>query len=108
MQGLDIDKYLELTNTTMEDLKEQIRPLADKKVKADLVLEEIGKVEGLEITDKDIDDELERLAIEYNQEDVEKFKEDMKKGGDLEYLESGIIKDKTIELLVKIPNLFKL
>ena len=100
MQGLDIKQYLELTNTTIEDFKEQIRPLADKKVRADLVLEEIGKVEELEITDKDIDGELERLAIEYNQEDIEKFKEDMKKG-DLEYLKSGIMRDKTIELLVK-------
>lgn len=100
MQGLDIKQYLELTNTTIEDFKEQIRPLADKKVRADLVLEEIGKVEELEITDKDIDDELERLAIEYNQEDIEKFKEDMKKG-DLGYLKSGIMRDKTIELLVK-------
>lgn len=100
MQGLDIKQYLELTNTTIEDFKEQIRPLADKKVRADLVLEEIGKVEELEITDKDIDGELERLAIEYNQEDIEKFKEDMKKG-DLGYLKSGIMRDKTIELLVK-------
>lgn len=100
MQGLDIKQYLELTNTTIEDFKEQIRPLADKKVRADLVLEKIGKVEELEITDKDIDDELERLAIEYNQEDIEKFKEDMKKG-DLGYLKSGIMRDKTIELLVK-------
>ena len=31
MQGLDIDKYLELTNTTIEDFKEQIKPLAEKK-----------------------------------------------------------------------------
>lgn len=100
MQGLDVNQYLELTKTTMEDFKEQVRPVADRRVRADLVLEEIGKIEKLEVTDKEIDDELERLAIEYNQEGVEKFKEDMKKG-DLEYLRSGIMRDKTIELLVK-------
>ena len=100
MQGLDMDKYIEATNTSVEDLEEQVRPIADKKVRADLVLEKIGKIEELEITDKDMDGELEKLAIEYNQEDVEKFKEDMKKG-DLEYIKSGIIRDKTIELLVK-------
>ena len=104
MQGLDIKQYLKLTNTTIEDFKEQIRPLADKKIRADLVLEKIAKVEELEITDKDIDAELEKWAMEYNQEDAEKFKEDMKKG-DLEYLKSGIMKNKTIELLVKNTKL---
>ena len=39
------------------------------------------------------------MAKEYNQEDVDKFKENMRKG-DLEYLKAGIIRDKTIELLV--------
>ena len=33
----------------------------------------------MEATDDDVDEELERLAEEYNLEDVEKFKEDMKK-----------------------------
>ena len=46
-----------------------------------------------------IEEELEKLAKEYNQENVDKFKEDMKKG-DLEYLKTGIIRDKTIGLLV--------
>lgn len=99
MQGLSIDQYLQLTNSTLDDFKDQVRPVAEKKVKADLVLEAVAKAEKLEATDDDVDEELERLAEEYNQEDVEKFKEDMKKG-DLEYLKAGIIRDKTIELLV--------
>ena len=100
IQGLSIDKYLELTNSTIDDFKEQVKPVAEKKVKADLVLDAIAKVEKLEVSDEDLDNELERLAEEYNQEDVEKFKEDMKKG-DLEHLKTGIMRDKTIELLVK-------
>ncbi len=100
IQGLSIDKYLELTNSTIDDFKEQVKPVAEKKVKADLVLDAIAKIEKLEVSDEDLDNELERLAEEYNQEDVEKFKEDMKKG-DLEHLKTGIMRDKTIELLVK-------
>ncbi len=99
MQGLNIEQYLQYTNSTLDDFKEQVRPVVEKKVKADLVLEAVAKVEKLEATDEDVDRELERLAKEYNLEDVEKFKEDMKKG-DLEYLKAGIIRDKTIELLV--------
>ncbi|NLW22962.1 MAG: trigger factor [Tissierellia bacterium] len=100
MQGLDINQYLSLANTNIEDFKEQVRPVAEKKVKADLVLDAIAKAENIEVTEEDIDKELERLAKEYNQEDVDKFKENMRKG-DLEYLKAGIIRDKTIELLVE-------
>lgn len=99
MQGLSIDQYFELTNTDMEDFKEQMKPEAEKRVKTELVLEEIAKVEKVEVENEDIDKELEKMAEQYQTEDVEKFKEDMKKG-DLEYIKTGIIRDKTIELLM--------
>lgn len=99
LQGLDINQYFALTNTDIESFKEQITPVAEKRIKTDLILEAIAKEEKLEVTEDDIDKELEKLAKEYNQEDIDKFKENMKKG-DLEYLKSGIMRDKTIELLV--------
>lgn len=100
LQGLDLDQYLQLTNSTLDNLKEQIKPIAEKKVKTDLVFEAIGKKENVEITDEDVDMELEKIAKEYNQENVEEFKENMKKG-DLGFLEAGIMRDKIIDLLVK-------
>lgn len=99
MQGMDMEQYFNLTNTTVESFREQIKPVADKKVRADLVLSKIGEVEEIEITDEDIDKELEIMAKQYNQEDVEKFKENMK-NGDLEPITSGILKRKTVDLLV--------
>ncbi|NLJ97963.1 MAG: trigger factor [Tissierellia bacterium] len=99
MQGMDMNQYFNLTNTTVEDFREQVKPVADKKVRADLVLSKIGEVEGIEVSDEDIDKELEKIAKQYNQEDIEQFKENMKKG-DLEPIRSGIMRDKTIELLL--------
>src|SRR5690606_39670242 len=99
LQGLDIEQYLNLTNTKLEDLKEQLRPAAEKKIKTDLVLEAIGKKENIKASEEDIDKELEKIAKEYKQVDVDKFKENMKKG-DLSFLEAGIIRDKIIDLLV--------
>lgn len=99
MQGLSIDRYYELTKTNIDDLKAQLRPNAEKRVRTELVLEAIAKVENIEVSEEEIDKELEKMAKDYKQENVEKFKEDMKKG-DLEYLKSGIIKNKTIELLI--------
>lgn len=99
MQGLDMDQYFQLTNTTIEGFKEEVGPVAEKRVKADLVLESIEKEEGIEATDEEVEEELEKLALQYNQEDVEKFKKDMLMG-DLQHIKMGIIRDKTIELLV--------
>lgn len=99
MQGFDLDRYLELTGNKLEDLKEQFRPIAEKRVKTDLVLEAIGKVEKIEVTEEDIDKELDKIAKSYKQENTEQFKENMKKG-DLSFLESGIIRDKVIDLLI--------
>ncbi|MBU5439978.1 trigger factor [Tissierella sp. MSJ-40] len=99
MQGLNLDQYLTLTSTTMDDLKDQLRPVAEKRVKGDLVLDAIGKAENLVVTEEDVDAELEKMAKEYQQEDVKRFISDMKRG-DLGYLKTGIMRDKTIELLM--------
>lgn len=104
MQGLSIDRYYELTKTNIDDLKSQLRPNAEKRVRTELVLEAIAKAENIEASEEEIDKELEKMAKDYKQENVEKFKEDMKKG-DLEYLKSGIIKNKTMELLIENAKL---
>ncbi len=98
MQGIDMEQYFNITNTTVDDLKENLKPRAEVKVRTDLVLDAISKAENIEVSDEEVDEELEKMAKEYNQEDVEKFVEDMKKG-DLGYIKSGIIRDKTIKKL---------
>ncbi|NLN15329.1 MAG: trigger factor [Tissierellia bacterium] len=99
-QGLELQQYLELTGSKIEDLREQFREIAEKRVKADLVLEAIAKAESIEVTEEDIDEELRKLAEQYRAEDVEKFVEDMKKG-DLEYIKAGIVNSKVVDLLVE-------
>jgi len=97
-QGLDLEKYLELTNSKIEDLKEQLKPNAEKLVESDLVLEAIGKKENIEASDEDVDKELEKYSEQYKQ-DVDKFKKNLR-DEDLESIKMGIIKTKTIEFLV--------
>ena len=98
-QGLELEQYLSLTGSSMEELQEQLRPVALKRVKGDLVLEAIAKAEKIEINDEDIDKELERMAEIYQQDNKEKFVKDMKKG-DLSFLNTAITNQKTIDFLV--------
>lgn len=98
-QGLGLEQYLSLTNSSEEDLKEQLRPVALKRVKGDLVLEAIAKAENFEVTEEDLDKELEKMAEIYQQENKAKFVKDMKRG-DLGFLKTSLINQKTIDFLM--------
>jgi trigger factor len=83
---------------SVEELRNNFRSVAERRVRADLVLEAIAKAEGIEVNEDDLDKELEKLAEQYKQENVEKFVKDMKKG-DLGFLKAGISNSKVLDLL---------
>ncbi|MDO5707975.1 MAG: trigger factor [Andreesenia angusta] len=97
-QGIDIEKYLELSNQTMEDFRSQFAENAKKFVTADLVLEAIGKKEDIKATEEDLNEELLELSKQYGQ-DIDKLRQNLSED-DMEYLEKTKIKKKTIDFLV--------
>lgn len=103
IQGIELNQYLELTNTKIEDLREQFREGAEKAVKTELVLEAISKKENIKETEEEIDKEIEEFAKQYGQE-VDKFKANIRET-DLEYIKMGIIRKKTIDFLVENAKL---
>jgi trigger factor len=80
MQGLDLATYFKYTGMTIETLKEQLRPQAEKQVKVRLALEKIAKLEKLSVTAKDVEAEYKRIADAYNMP-VDKVKELVAKDG---------------------------
>ncbi len=58
-QGLDMDIYLKSRNKDMDALKEELKPVAEKRLKRGLVLFELGKAEDIQIKK----DELETEAV---------------------------------------------
>ncbi len=73
-QGLRLEQYLQFTGMTMEAFQEQCKPEALKRIQARLVMEAVAKAENIEVTQDEIDKELENLASMY-QMDIEKLKE---------------------------------
>ena len=65
MQGLDINTFLKYTNQSLDDLRKQMRPQAEKQVKMRLALETIAKLENLSATDAEIDEEYKKIADAY-------------------------------------------
>ena len=72
-QGMSLDMFMKYTGQTIETLKTQFRPQAEKQVKGRLALEYIAKVENLTASEEDINTEYQKIADAYNLE-IEKVK----------------------------------
>ncbi len=66
MQGLDLEKYTQYTGMTIDALRAQFRPGAEKQVKLRLTLEKIAELEALTVTDEEIEGEYTRISEAYN------------------------------------------
>jgi len=65
MQGLTLEQFMQMTNTTMDKLEEQLKPEAEKNITYRYMLEEISKQEKINVTDKAAEKEAEKLAEMY-------------------------------------------
>ena len=73
-QGLTMEQYMQFTGLTYEQMQEQMRPEAVKRIKSRLTLEAVVAAEKIEISDERVDEEIEKMAKRYGM----KF-EDLKK-----------------------------
>ncbi len=73
-QGISVEQYFQFTGLTPDKMMETMRPQALKRIQSRLVLEAIAKAENFEITEEDINSEIEKMASMYQME-VEKLNE---------------------------------
>ncbi len=66
MQGLSLDQYTKYTGMTLDVLRAQFRPNAEKQVKLRLALEKIAVLEQLTVSDEEIEAEYTRISEAYN------------------------------------------
>ena len=66
MQGLTLEQYLEFTKSSMDDLEKMMKPEAEKRVKERYLLESVAIEENIDVTDKEVEEDLERIASMYN------------------------------------------
>ena len=96
--GLTMEQYLQFSGMTVDQLKDQVRPEATTRIQSSLVLEQIAKEENIEVTDADIDAEVEKMAKAYGME-ADKLKEYM---GDAEKesMKKDIAITKAVDLIM--------
>jgi trigger factor len=61
-QGMSFDDYLLMNGQSVDDVQEEMRPNAERRIRNSLVLQEIAKAEGVQVTPEAIDEEIDRLA----------------------------------------------
>jgi trigger factor len=103
-QGLKLDDYLKFTNTKIEQIREENKEIATKRVRMRLVLEAIIDAEKIEADEEGVNKEIEKLA-EWARKDVEEYKKSFT-DQQRKYVEQQVKFDNCIKLL-KEANKFE-
>ena len=75
-QGMNLEQYLNMTGQTRDDMKDQVRPEAEKQIKRSLIIEAVADAQGFEVSDEDVNAEMEKMAKQYQME-LDKIKDIM-------------------------------
>jgi trigger factor len=98
-QGLNLEKFAELSGRSIEELRKDKRPEAEKRAKANLVLDAVIKKEGITVADSEIDEKITAIAGAYNDEPG-RVREILQKQGRIPLITEEIRMRKAIDLLV--------
>ncbi|MCM3743508.1 trigger factor [Sporosarcina luteola] len=97
MQGMNLELYFQFSGQDEAALRAQMRDDALSRVRVSLTLEAIGAAEGLEVTEEEINAELEKMSEQFGM-DVDQIKQTL---GGTRVLENDLRFNKTVELLVE-------
>lgn len=75
MNGITLEQYMQFTGMTHEDLRKQYEEMATKRVKERFLLENVAKVEKIEVSDKDAEAKALEMAKNYGMTKEDLLKE---------------------------------
>ncbi len=100
MMGKSFEDYLKSLNTTLEEFKKKFKPEAEKSAIVELVLDKIAQIENIEVTEEDIDKEVEKVAKNLNQP-ASLVKSAMKRDNYINTLRYEIRNRKIFDVIIK-------
>lgn len=100
---IKLEDYLRDVNKTEEELKNELQPLATRRVTRSLVLSKVAELEKIEVSTAEIDAEIDRIADKASdgKEELRKF---FSSPGARESLEEALHTRKTLHRLVEIAT----
>ena len=97
-QGMSFSEYLKFTGTSIEQLKNQARPQAERTIRTRLVLEAVAKTENIQVSQEKLEEEIKNMANAYRI-DVERAKQRMGEEG-LEQMKEDLAVQEAVDFLV--------
>lgn len=97
-QGLSIEQYFQYTGMTAEKIIDDMKPEALTRIKSRLVLEAIVKAENIEVSDDEVNTELQKMADMYKME-LDKVKELMGEA-EMKQVKEDLAVQKAVDLIV--------
>ncbi|MCI2939994.1 trigger factor [Staphylococcus cohnii] len=95
-QGLNLETYFQISGQDESQLREQMKDDAEERVKTNLTLTAIADAEEVEVSDADIDKELEKMSEQFNIS-VEDIKQTL---GNTDIVKNDVRIQKVIDMLV--------
>ena len=103
MGGQGLEDYLKSVNQTEAELREELKPLATKRITHSLVLGEVADEEKIEVSDSEIDAEIEEM-IKSSAENKDEMQKLLNTPSSRESIKRLLITRKTIQRLVEIAE----
>ena len=98
--GLDLKTYMQYTGLTLDAIRAQMRPQAEKQVKIRLALEKIAAIENLDATEDEINEEYTKIGAAYNVDT-----EEVKKMISTEDIKADLLASKAMALVKANANI---
>jgi trigger factor len=100
MQGMNKDMYFQFSGQDEDALRAQMKEDAGKRVRTNLTLEAIAAAENIEVSEEEVNAELEKMAEMY-QTEIENLKQALAAQGGTDMLVGDLKVRKAVDLLVE-------
>lgn len=98
-QGLSLEQYMQFSGSNIDKIKEQVRPEAVQRIQSSLVLEKIAEKENVEVTEDEINAQIDKMASVYGMPG-EKMKEFLSEE-DTENIKRSLSIEKAVEIIME-------
>jgi trigger factor len=99
LQGYSINQYLEAAKKSMEDLRDELRPEAEVRLRNELVLEAIAEKEDISVSSEEVDEEISKLAKKTGRV-KESLEKEIRERGHYELFKYDILLKKCLDFIV--------
>jgi trigger factor len=99
---MDMELYLSYVGQTEEELREQMKPQAEERLNTMLVLRKLADVENIEVSDEDVEDEIENLISTTGGESETAMKQALSTANAKDSIRSSLMNRRIMARLVEI------